>query len=157
MADLSFNLSGVDEALAKMKEVQDLPKKKATRFALRKAANLVRESAKMGALSIDDPDTANTIADNIVVRFDNQHFRQHGDLKMSVGVLGGSTSKAKNTNNPGGDTYYWRFKEFGTEKMRADPFMRPALQESIEPATDEFLRQFDKALVRAIKRANRSR
>ncbi|MBY5942772.1 HK97 gp10 family phage protein [Halomonas sp. DP5N14-9] len=155
MADLSFNLSGVDEALAKMKQVETLPKKKATRFALRKAANLVRDRAKDGALRIDDPQTANRIADNVVVRFDSQHFRQHGDLKMSVGVRGGSTSKKSNASNPGGDTYYWRFKEFGTEKMRADPFMRPALQESIEPATDEFLRQFDKALVRAIKRASR--
>lgn len=155
MADLSFNLSGVDEALAKMKQVETLPKKKATRFALRKAANLVRDRAKDGALRIDDPQTANSIAENVVVRFDSQHFRQRGDLKMSVGVRGGSTSKAKNANNPGGDTYYWRFHEFGTEKMRADPFMRPALQESIEPATDEFLRQFDKALVRAIKRASR--
>ncbi|PTL88861.1 hypothetical protein C6W88_15595 [Halomonas litopenaei] len=155
MADLSFNLSGVDEALAKMKQVEALPKKKATRFALRKAANLVRDRAKDGALRIDDPQTANSIAENVVVRFDSQYFRQHGDLKMSVGVRGGSTSKAKNANNPGGDTYYWRFKEFGTEKMGADPFMRPAMQESIEPATNEFLRQFDKALARAINRANR--
>jgi len=154
-ADVSFTLKGLEPALAKMKEVEALPKKKATRFALRKAANLVRDRAQAGARQIDDPKTANSIADNVVVRFDSQYFRQLGDLKMSVGIRGGSTSKAKNANNPGGDTYYWRFKEFGTEKMRADPFMRPALQESIEPATDEFLRQFEKALARAIKRANR--
>ncbi|GHC19467.1 phage protein, HK97 gp10 family [Aidingimonas halophila] len=153
----NFELRGLDPALARMKQVEELPRKKANRFALRKAANIVRGEARSGAERIDDPATPERIADNIVVRYDGKHFRQTGDMKMSVGVLGGSTSKARNSRHPGGDTYYWRFKEFGTEKMPADPFMRTAMEESIEPATGEYISQFEKALVRAIRRANRGR
>ncbi|WP_217629295.1 HK97-gp10 family putative phage morphogenesis protein [Halomonas taeanensis] len=69
---------------------------------------------------------------------------------------GGAASKAKNAKNPGGDTYYWRFLEFGTEHMAAQPFMRPGMDESVAPATDEFVTQFDKAIVRAIRRANKT-
>ncbi|MCK2183507.1 HK97-gp10 family putative phage morphogenesis protein [Halomonas getboli] len=157
MLDASFNLEGVDEALAKMKQVEELPRKRSTRFALRKAAAIVRENVAARAARLDDPKTAESIAANVVVRYDGAYMRQTRDMKMSVGILGGSTSRFKNQANPGGDTYYWRFLEFGTAKMPAVPFMRPGMEESIEPATDEFLQQFDKALVRAIRRANRGR
>ena len=43
--------------------------------------------------------------------------------------------------------------EFGTEHSRAQPFMRPALSQNIGAATDEFIKQYDKALDRAIKKA----
>lgn len=157
MLDASFNLEGVDEALGKMKQVAELPRKNSTRFALRKAAAIVRENVVSRAERLDDPTTTESIAANVVVRYDGKHFRQSGDMKMSVGILGGSTSRFKNQANPGGDTYYWRFLEFGTSKMQAQPFMRPGLDESIEPATDEFLLHFEKALTRAIRRANRAR
>ncbi|MBW5800063.1 HK97-gp10 family putative phage morphogenesis protein [Halomonas elongata] len=155
--DLSFDIQGLEPVLAKMKELESLPKKKATRFALRKAANLVRDRARANAQRLDDPETANSIADNIAVRQDTKHYRRTGDLKMSVGVRGGATMKAKNAALPGGDTFYWRFLEFGTERSRAIPFMRPALAESIDPATDEFVRQLDRAIDRAIKRARKGK
>lgn len=53
-------------------------------------------------------------------------------------------------------TPHWRLLEFGTEKMRARPFMRPALADNISAATDEFLRQYEKALDRAIRKANKA-
>lgn len=178
--NVSFDIQGLEPVLDKMKELESLPKKKATRFALRKAANLVRDRARANARRLDDPETANSIADNIAVRQDTKHYRRTGDLKMSVGVRGGAKSKAKNAALPGGDTYYWRFLEFGREPVTlkkgvmanpatgeffgqrvsgvaAQPFMRPALAESIDPATDEFVRQLDKAIDRAIKRANKGK
>jgi hypothetical protein len=41
--------------------------------------------------------------------------------------------------------------------MAAQPFMRPAMESSIDPATTEFVKQFDKAIVRAIRRANKAK
>lgn len=43
---------------------------------------------------------------------------------MRVGILGGARDMGKygefkgaGKDNPGGDTFYWRFREFGTSKM----------------------------------------
>ncbi len=146
-------IEGIGEVLGKLKSLQDLPRKKSMNFALRKAANIVRDNVKARAEQIDDPSTPTSIAENVVARTDGKHFKKTGDLKFSVGVRGGATSKRKNSSNPGGDTFYWRFHEFGTEKMAATPFMRPGMQESIDPATKEFTKQLDKAIGRAIKRA----
>lgn len=149
MADsLGFEIKGLDAVNAKLKAVAEEPKKKSFRFALRKAANIVRDAAQARAREIDDPETANSIPDNVVVRFDGGHFRQTGDMKMAVGVKGGAKK---------GDVFYWRFHEFGTEKMKATPFLRPAMEESIQPATDEFVKHADRALSRAIKRAKRGK
>jgi HK97 gp10 family phage protein len=54
-----------------------------------------------------------------------------------------------------GPTPHFRLLEFGTEKMSARPFMRPALAENIEAATNEFVLQYNKSLDRAAKKAAR--
>ena len=40
--------------------------------------------------------------------------------------------------NIAGDLYYWRFLEFGTAKMPARPFMRPAFEAQKMNAIDKF-------------------
>lgn len=51
--------------------------------------------------------------------------------------------KAKNASsgayNPK-DPFYWRFVEFGTSKMPAKPFMRPAFEQSKEKAATEIIK-----------------
>lgn len=71
---------------------------------------------------------------------------------MRVGVLGGAKApaiqsgefKGKGKGNPGGDTYYWRFLEFGTENMPAHPFMRPAQDNNA--ATNKFAEEMKKGI-----------
>jgi len=41
--------------------------------------------------------------------------------------LQAAKSKLQNSLNKGGDTFYWRFLEFGTKSIKARPFMRPAM------------------------------
>jgi HK97 gp10 family phage protein len=165
MADgVSFELSGVDELNAKLKGLSNDLKYKGGRFALRKAANLVRDAAIAGAASVDDSTTPEDIGKNIVVRWSSRRFKSTGDLAFRVGVLGGArqTSKAyqdigiykgKGKANPGGDTFYWRFLEFGTEHSQARPFIRRALSENVEKATREFMSQYDKTIDRYLARA----
>ena len=50
-------------------------------------------------------------------------------------------------------TPHWRLLEFGTEKMRAQPFMRSALADNISAVIDTFATHYEKAIDRAIKRA----
>lgn len=84
-----------------------------------------------------------------------------------MGVLGGAVNqhiarnvgefKGKGKDNPGGDTWYWRLVEFGTEKTGAKPFMRPALANHTDKATNVFLTEYSKSIDRAIKRAAKTR
>lgn len=164
MDAIGGEIQGLDAVIGKLKALEEEPRRKTTRFGLRKSANIIRDNARAHAERLDDPKTSQNIAANVAVAFDSRYSKRTGDLKMSVGVKGGAKGfaaavgelRGKGKANPGGDTFYWRFLEFGTENMAAQPFMRPAMDESIEPATNEFVKQFEKAIVRAIKRANKA-
>lgn len=156
MPDLEFRLHGLDGVLKRMRSLPDRIQRKVARRAVRKGANLVAADARTGAQAIDDPKTAESIARNIVVQESAKLGRAEGGVAMRVGVLGGARAPARaageikggGKGNPGGDTYYWRFHEFGTSKMQARPFLRPALAGNIEKATDaittELIRGLDK-------------
>lgn len=166
MADgVSYELEGIEALLGKLDSVTEDVKYKGGRFALRKAAQKMRDQAKQNAERVDDPESPTRIADNIVERWSNRRFKKTGDLMFRVGVLGGAKRPATavgeiqgaGSGNPGGDTYYWRYLEFGTAKMAAQPFMRPAQDQAGQAIVSEFSRQYSKAVDRAIKRAKKKR
>lgn len=161
---LDFKLTGLEDLQAKLKEVAEDVRFKGGRFALRKAAQVVRDKARENASRVDNPKTQEDIEKNITERFSTKLFRRTGDLGFRIGVLGGARAPAEavgeakgaGKGNPGGDTFYWRFLEFGTQKIEAKSFMRDAIEQTAQQATDEFVKQYDKALARAIKRAKKT-
>lgn len=144
MADTK--ITGVDEALKRLDQLKGAAGKRAARRALRRGANVVLNAAREGAARLDDPATSNSITKNLVVRGGGRrNERRAGGVMMRVGIRGGARDmskygevKGQGKGNPGGDTFYWRFLEFGTQKMAARPFMRPALQNNTQAATDAF-------------------
>lgn len=170
------HITGAEEALTKLRAVSATTRGKGSRFALRKAAGVVKAAAVAGAQRIDDKATREEIAKNITIRWSSKFARRTGDMQFRVGVLGGArqpdTAKkqrrrarsgaqslsdlgeivGKGAANPGGDTFYWRFLEFGTSKIPAGrySFMRRALSDNTGAATDEFVRQLNKAIDRAV-------
>lgn len=158
--EVSGELTGLDQIQAKLKALGEEAQYKGARTGMRKAANLVRDAVRTAAKSFDDPETAEDIGKNIAVRFSRKAYKRDGSIHFRVGVLGGAKAPAKAVGefagkgkaNPGGDTFYWRFLEFGTENIPAQPFMRPALQNNQSQATQTFITEFDKAIARAIKR-----
>lgn len=157
---IKFDLIGVEAIEAKLKKVAHDVRYKGGRFALRKAAQVVRDDAKARAKRLDDPKTPADISANIVERWSGRQFKRTGDLMFRVGVMGGAGGN-KPTEEfaglPGKDTRHWRHIEFGTERAAAKPFMRPALKENIGKATDTFMTEYSKALDRAIRRAERKK
>lgn len=151
--DVQFSLTGLDALLGKLDSVKQDVKRKGGRTALRKAAALVAEQAKSNARGVDDAETGRSIADNIGLSWNGRLFRQNGDLGFRVGVRQGAVIKTGGDTSSGAPTPHWRLLEFGTEKMRARPFMRRALADSINEATQTFITEYEKALDRAIKRA----
>eukprot|EP00456_Euglypha_rotunda_P060194 TRINITY_DN50387_c0_g1_i5.p1 TRINITY_DN50387_c0_g1~~TRINITY_DN50387_c0_g1_i5.p1 ORF type:complete len:151 (-),score=16.54 TRINITY_DN50387_c0_g1_i5:11-463(-) len=136
----SFTIDGLDELVAKLEGLSYETRRKGGRTALRKAAQLVANAAKDGARRHDDPDTGRSIADNIVVRWDAKRFKRTGDLAFRVGVLKGAILPKDGESvdaSVGAPTPHWRLIEFGTSKMRAQPFMRPALAEKIGRAVQQ--------------------
>lgn len=172
MADgLEFKMTGLEGLLGKLESVTYDVKRKGGRAALRKAAEVIRAKVAEGAQRVDDSATPEEISKNISVRWNSRLFKMSGDLGFRVGVLGGARQYAHtkenvrsgragetyktggSKENPGGDTWYWRLVEFGTEHVAARPFMRPALANSISEATNTFVTEYEKAIDRAIKRA----
>lgn len=154
---IAFSITGLDSLLGKLESVKDDVKLKGGRFALRKAAMLVVEKAKEGAARIDDPDTGRSIAANIALRWNGRLFKRTGDLGFRIGVLHGAVIEKKGNPDPGlnGPTPHWRLLEFGTENMRAQPFMRKALADNISAVTNTFVSEYERAIDRAIKRAQK--
>ena len=155
MADGGFSIIGLEPLLAKLKGLEYDMKRKGGRTALRKAAKVVEADAKRRAKLLDDPRTPQSIADNIAIRWSSRTFKRTGNLAFRVGVKGGARWRAQVWKNLGENspTPHWRLLEFGTEKMAARPFMRPALESNINKATNAFVTEYGKAIDRALKRA----
>ncbi|BBT41407.1 HK97-gp10 family putative phage morphogenesis protein [Pseudomonas putida] len=157
MADgVEFSIAGLDSLLGKLDAVSYDVRRRGGRAALRKAAQVVVQKAKEGAERIDDKETGRSISDNIALRWNGRLFKQTGDLGFRIGVLHGAVLARKgeavdlSSNAP---TPHWRLVEFGTEKMAAAPFMRPALANSIAEVTNTFVSEYEKSIDRAIRRA----
>lgn len=152
---VEFSIIGLDSLLGKLESVTYDVKRKGGRSSLRKAAQLVAAKAKEGAARVDDPETGRSIAANIGLRWNGRLFKRTGDLGFRIGVMHGAVIKTKGNPDPGlnGPTPHWRLLEFGTQNMRAQPFMRSALGNNISAVTATFVNEYEKAIDRAIKRA----
>lgn len=170
---------GLGKLLERMDNISYSLRYKGGRFAMRKAADLIRDRARENAQQIDDPQSAENIAANITVRFSTRTFKRTGDIAFRVGVMGGAGGRRKSeefSGLDGGDTRHWRQIEFGRGPIKAkpgsvlanaqageffgkevgpapaQPFMRRALSENISQATQEFVTQWGKSLDRALNR-----
>ena len=110
------------------------------------------------ASRIDDPRSAEDIAANIVERWGSRRFKRTGDLMFRVGVMGGAGGNKEASafaGLPGGDTRHWRQLEFGNSNHDANPFMRPAADQAGQQAVDTFIKEYGKAIDRALRRARK--
>ena len=154
---IEAKMTGVDELTARLQTISDDMKKKGGRYALRKASEIVRDAAKAGAERLDDPETGRSIARNIAMRWSNRTFKRTGNLMFRIGVMHGAKISGSNEDQgANGPTPHWRLLEFGTEKMAAQPFMRPAASNNVQQVVDTFVTQYGKALDRALARAKKA-
>ena len=147
---VEFNIEGLDEVQEKLKRLGN-PRlmKNAARRSARKAMAIVRDAARANAKTLDDPETAEKIWKNIAIAAGKS--RDANAVVMRVGVRGGAaqnanTDRAALSKLSGGITTYWRYLEFGSAKMPATPFMRPALQNNIQAVTNSFAENFNKEI-----------
>jgi HK97 gp10 family phage protein len=152
---VSFSIIGLDSLLKKLESVTYDVKRKGGRAALRKAAQVVEKAAKSGAQRLDDRETGRSIASNVAIRWNGRLFKRTGDLGFRVGVLHGAVLPKRGEDVPlqkNAPTPHWRIIEFGSSKMQARPFMRPALESNISEVTNTFVVEYGRSIDRAIKR-----
>ena len=158
MADvLSVRLDGVEDLKVALADGSKQIRTRAVRNALREAGKVIQAAARAAAPVLKVPTSrrnAGTVKKNILVRA-SKFARQAGDEGVYInvrGIRGKARVKklgrggARNPNDP----YYWQFLEFGTRKMAARPFLRPA-------ATSkglEAIRMFMEAVVPQIEKLN---
>ena len=140
---VEFRMTGMEQFKQKMDRLGNPKKAKSiARKAARQAMNIVRDSARLNARAVDDPETAEKIFKNISVAAGKS--RDPNVIVMRVGVRGGASFSNKNPPKfSGGDTRHWRWVEFGSANSIAVPFMRPALARNIQHVTDKFAQVFN--------------
>lgn len=157
------SIQGLDGVLEKLRTLGPKLQKKALNAAMRKGMAIVRKSAADKAKRFDDPTTSQKIWKEIVVRSNVKKARRMGpgNFVVQVGVKGGAKSYKDNRKNRragrvgesyegGGSVWHWRLLEFGTSKMRAQPFMRPALADNTSAVTNTVVVELNKAIDKII-------
>ena len=164
---MANEITGLDGVQAKLRQLGN--KRKAKNAAVRssrKAMNIVKKAAVVNAKAFDDKDSPEKIWKNIVTKAGKT--KGVDNVVMKVGVKGGAKNYGTNADNrranrigrtyqtqgdkknPGGDTWYWRFKEFGSATNSADPFLRSALNNNMDAVQVEFSRAYKEELDKEI-------
>ena len=125
------------EGLAELgKTLRELPKRVARnglRVSVYAGAKVVRDEARARAPKAEQPLGPNqpppgTLKRSVIMK----HIPELSSLTRQtffVTVRHGKKYRKQGKNgNLSQDAWYWRFVEFGTRKMRAQPFLRPALE-----------------------------
>lgn len=163
MADgFVVRLEGIDKLRAALAEASATIRKKAVRGALREAGKVIQAAARAAAPVLAVPtDTraSGTVRKAIAVRA-SRFARQQGDEGVFINVRPAKGAKYKATGhkllgvkwktrqlvrvsqrgaNSPTDPFYWRFLEFGTRKMAARPFLRPAAETKGQEVVAKFM------------------
>jgi HK97 gp10 family phage protein len=139
------DLRGTRSLIRRLREFPPKLRQKGLRRAARVAMKIVLDDARAAARAFDDPNTPQTIWKLIIIK--EARMRESG-TRMRIGIAGGAKSqRAKDF------PWYWRLIEFGTERMRARPFLRPALENNAQAVAERFAQQLNKEVDKLV--ANR--
>lgn len=169
--DFDIRIEGLEGAIEALNALAPELRKKALPASMRKAARVISGEAKRlvpvlaSATAYRRP---GTVKKAIAVR-SSKVARRAGDVGVFVGVkpakgakyrrvatVAGVSIRSKTRESQRGaksptDPYYWSFLEFGTKKMRARAFLRPAF----DSKSNEALAVFSRAVAPQIEKLNR--
>lgn len=135
----TFKIEGADAIIRRMKDLDKRVQGKIVVKGAREGAKEFLKAARENAKRFDDPRTARQLWKAIKVK-----KAKRSDLKT------GNYDAGMLVYVKGNEYYYWYFLEFGTSKMRAQPFMRPAFDENwkvaLQTTTRTISAQLDKAV-----------
>lgn len=143
-----IQMQGLAQLTARFNALSSAAKGKAVRAAGRAGCNEIKKqivkTAPYDAVSQDNTH----IRKNVVVGRSRSRSG-YGREVFTVGIkLGKKTLANGKVVKTEGDTWYWKLVEFGTSKMPAQPFMRPAAAAAATAALAAFEKKFGEAITK---------
>lgn len=143
--DLDFKITGGAELAKALGQVTAKLETKILRAAVYAGSKVIADDAKSRAPVLAFPDPrrkSGTLKNAIRIRSTKLTRGQvMGGVQVRSLTAGQITKWKQKTGHSGADNpndpFYARFVEFGTAKMAARPFMRPALSSKAQAAIDE--------------------
>lgn len=130
--DAEFNVTGLDDLLKKLDRLPENLEKNVLRGAIRASAAPIVKDAKTRVPVLQDRD------DRRIAGALRRSIRARSVQMKNGRLTGGVTAGGSDKSRGKGDTFYARFVEFGTAKMQARPFLRPAIDHQTGNATEAF-------------------
>ena len=132
---MSGEIKGLEELIKNFHTLPEKVEKRVIRAAVRQGANVIKKKAQ-DYVPVDE-----------------------GDLKKSIKVSGirgkpGTIAfviRPTSNKKKGKNVFYGRFQEFGTSKMVAKPFMRPAYDEAGDDVLNTVIDTIKSKLNEAVK------
>ena len=149
----SFQLHGAKELKASLASLEKEIATKAGQAAVRAGANVIRNRVKAAA-PLGDADTSRTYR---VKGSTESRTADYGHLRDNIKVAKGKPRKAHTVVSlvTTGKAFWGRMVEFGTTKMSAQSWFKPASDAAAPEAFKQMMTTLEKALARAVKKANR--
>ena len=139
------HIKGLSELSAALKELPNRIARNALRQSVARGAVVIRDEAKARApVSTTPPAPGDplpgTLKRSIVIKHDKDRSSLTSQTYVVAVRHGKKYRNQGKKGNRSQDAYYWRWVEFGTVKMAARPFMRPAFEAQKEAAVQEIAR-----------------
>lgn len=162
MVKSGAQIQGMDELLKNFRALHDDLKMKAAAAAVAGGARLVANEAKKNARS-QGLELSGALLENIAIK---REKTGRDKIQYNVGVRHGSKSKnarkvvryrgTRKQISYENDPFYWWFHEFGTSKMPARPFMRPAFEANVEKIKQTMANRLRSSIERFKKKYGRN-
>ena len=151
------NVSGLKELQAAMKELPVNIARNVLRGAVNAGATVIREEAKARAPVSSGPPVKGQAPPGTLKRaLYQKQIREKSSALLQTFIVGVRQGKsAKKTSKSRIDAWYARFVEFGTSKMAAKPFMRPAFEAKKEAAVQAIKSYLVKRIPEEIEKARK--
>ena len=129
----TFKIEGLAELGKALRELPARVARNGLRVSVYAGAKVVRDEARARAPKAEQPLGPNqpppgTLKRSVIMK----HIPELSSLTRQTFFVtvrhGKKYRKQGKKGNLSQDAWYWRFVEFGTRKMRARPFLRPALE-----------------------------
>ena len=117
----SVQIQGLDALAKALKELPDRVAKNGLRAAVYAGAKVIRDEAKLQALV-----ATGTLKRAVILKQIPELSSKNKQTFFVTVRQGKKYRKQGKKGNLSQDAWYWRFVEFGTVKMSARPFLRPA-------------------------------
>jgi len=126
-----FEVAGLRQLGEAMRGLSEDVRTKVARQAVAAGASVVRKAARDKA----PVDSGNLKASMIMKRIRETNLTEEYIVTPRKGKTRDGKAAKRGQGKLGKDAYYARFVEFGTVKVPARPFIRPAMEDNVQRAT----------------------